>query len=212
MSLSDFEKMDTLKSHSETEEEARLFTMNMDEMDEQAPACRFFVMRNDDNEPILVENEEMLAKIDQVELSFSPADAPEEAAQAVDDPATATAAVEGVVIGVGCVQVTSKRVLWSQHEGDKVLDMCVAKIALHAITQDPAHYPRPSLYCQLDLPDAWEEEEKEEEEEEEEEGGAWYQPCLRRGEVFLTPVAETPAKVCRRQPTVRHVMFFVHCV
>jgi hypothetical protein len=54
------------------------------------------------------------------------------------------------IVGCGKFIVTSKRVLWLG-VGDVAYDFDVPYISLHAITRDPESYPKPSIYCQLDV-------------------------------------------------------------
>jgi len=93
--------------------------------------------------PLLDEDEEMLFTKEQLGVAFRDTD------QVVDT----------VVL-----YVTSKRVILL---GDHMhVGFDVPYIILHAVTRDPASYPLPCLYCQLD----YDNEEEEEDDEEEENG------------------------------------------
>jgi nucleotide-sensitive chloride channel 1A len=66
--------------------------------------------------------------------------------------------------GQGKLFVTSKRVLWigDNNTQNNSFDFDVPFITLHAISKDPQTYPKPCVYCQVDV----EEDEIEQEEEE----------------------------------------------
>ncbi len=62
--------------------------------------------------------------------------------------------------GAGKLYITSKRVLWIGETVDSAFDYDVAYVVLHAVTRDEESYPKPCVYCQLDV----EEEEQDDEE------------------------------------------------
>ncbi|CAE7721471.1 unnamed protein product, partial [Symbiodinium microadriaticum] len=49
----------------------------------------------------------------------------------------------------GTLYITSRRVIWASEE--LAYDFDVPYIVLHAVTHDPSSFPRPCLYCQLDV-------------------------------------------------------------
>ena len=105
------------------------------------PCLRRFVERNEENLPVLREEENMITSFSNVEFSFS-ADTSK---------------------GVGKLYVTTERIIWLSTADS--FDFDVRYIMLHAVSKDVSTYPKPCIYCQLDV-EYNEEEEGEEEESE----------------------------------------------
>jgi hypothetical protein len=53
--------------------------------------------------------------------------------------------------GKGKLFITSKRVVWLSDNGEKSVDFDVPYITLHAISRDVQTYPKPCVYCQVDV-------------------------------------------------------------
>ena len=136
--------------------------------EEKAPAMRFFVMCDEDG-PMLGDGESVLHRCDDVELAF----------------------VSGPPVGRGRVVVTSQRLLWLGEQ--RSFAFSVPSILLHALTSDPDSYPRPCLYCQLDLesdmrgPD---DDDNGDDDGAEEGGESAFIASCNTGEVFLAPPAD----------------------
>lgn len=89
------------------------------------PCMRRFVQCEDDK-PVLLDDEETLNHtIQHIALTFSAEEAPI----------------------IGTLFVTSRRFVWLSEE--TAYDFDVQYIALHAISNDPASYEKPCLYCQV---------------------------------------------------------------
>lgn len=63
-------------------------------------------------------------------------------------------------VGKGVLFITSKRIIWleSGSECNKAFDFDVPYITLHAVSRDLNTYPKPCIYCQLDVEEGEEEE------------------------------------------------------
>ena len=92
------------------------------------PTLRRYINRNDDGSLVLNDSETILDKFEDVELSFDSTGSGE---------------------GIGSLLVTSGRIVW--FNDDKSFDFDVPYIVLHAMTHDISSFPRPCLYCQLDV-------------------------------------------------------------
>lgn len=98
-------------------------------MMEQKPCMRRVVpMMEDGQTPSLWEDETIDFTLKSVELAFD---------------------VDAGPLGSGALFVTSKRVLWIGDNGS-TCDFDVPYITLHAVSRDPATYPKSCVYCQLD--------------------------------------------------------------
>lgn len=135
--------------------------------DDKPSAIRFFVLRDEDGAPLLGDEEEVLHRVPHVELSFR-----SDSAQVFSD---------------GEVVVTSSRVLWLGIE--RSFDFSVVGILLHAVARDPESYPRPCLYCQLEVDEPVDDAGKEEGDEEtpsHDEEESFIERCST-GEMYLSP-------------------------
>jgi len=137
---------------------------------ESTPPIRFFVIRGEDNEPLLGENERILHRFASCELSFR-----------VNEP-----------VGRGELVVTSARVLWLGEE--RCFDFNVPAISLHAIIRDPESHPVPCLYCQLDNDNDSENVNGDEDEnghdDDDDIEGKWIKQC-QTGELYFVPMEDT---------------------
>ena len=97
---------------------------------------------SDSNIPELWEGETIDYSLDEVEINFSSVKPP---------------------VGLGKLFITSKRVIWLG-KGDEAYDFDVPYIVLHAITRDADSYPKPCIYCQLDVEEGNDEEDEDEDE------------------------------------------------
>ena len=113
----------------------------------QRPSMRSFVQCEEDESPVLHDEESILFQLTEVELAFEARNA----------------------LGRGKLYVTTSRIVWIGKE--LAFDFDVPFVVLHSITRDTNSYSTPCLYCQLDQFDGeWGENDDDEEEEEEEEG------------------------------------------
>jgi hypothetical protein len=106
------------------------------------PGMRRLVEREEDGKsPQMRDNESILFTFTDIEFSFS-----------------ATTPV-----GIGSLFVTSQRFVWLS-ESD-AYDFDVRFVMLHAISKDAATYPKPCVYCQLDVEQCGDEDEDNEDDE-----------------------------------------------
>lgn len=110
---------------------SRLGSSNLGAMMQERPCMRRIVpcSEDDSNTPELWEGETIDYCLDDVEINFS---------------------AEKPPVGVGKLFVTSKRVIWLGRD-ESAFDFDVPYIALHAVTRDADSYPKPCVYCQLDV-------------------------------------------------------------
>lgn len=132
---------------------------------QQMPCMRLFVPCEEDGSPVLWEEETIDYRLENVEIAFKS-----------DKPA----------IGTGRLYITSKRVLWIGEV--HAYDFDVAYIVLHGLTRDEKHFPKPCIYCQVNVEDL--EDSDEEEVEETKDEGVTSPPTVF-DEFFLIPSAET---------------------
>lgn len=116
------------------------------------PSMRRFVCCEDDNTPVLRDGESIDYRLVKVGVAYKDSDPVIEEVQ---------------------LYVTSSRIILIGE--NLAADFDVSYITLHAVTRDPASYPRPCLYCQLDF---------EVDDDDEEETEALLFP---KSELFLVP-------------------------
>lgn len=104
----------------------------------EKPGSRSFVPCGEDGIPELWEGEVVNFELSGCEIAFSAAAGP---------------------LGKGKLYITSKRVLWIGENVDSAFDYDVPFIALHAVSRDVDSYPKPCIYCQLDVEEEDEEDE-----------------------------------------------------
>lgn len=101
------------------------------------PGMRRFVSCEDNNTPVLREDENVIYTLDKVGVAFRS---------------------EDVIIEELRLFVTSSRIIII---GDCIAaDFDVSYVTLHAVTRDPASYAKPCLYCQLDFEDEEDDDEQ----------------------------------------------------
>jgi len=146
--------------------------------EEKPPAIRFFVMCDEEGQPLLGDGESVLHRSEAIELAFVAGTPPRP-------------------VGLGAVVVTSQRLLWLGET--RSFAFSVPSILLHAVTSDPDSYPRPCLYCQLDLDQdqgglGYGDSGSDDDDSDEEGGeGAFIDSCST-GELFLAPPVQAPAQ------------------
>jgi Regulator of volume decrease after cellular swelling len=93
-------------------------------------SMRRFVLRDEQGELFLHDDEVVRKSCEDIELAFSASTEP---------------------VGVGKLLITSQRIVWMKHGTEsQSFDFDAQYIILHAITHDVNSYPKPCLYCQLD--------------------------------------------------------------
>ncbi len=122
-------------------------------MDANKPGSRSYVPCNEQNVPELWEDEVINFQLAKCDISFN---------------------AEIGSQGTGTLYITSKRLLWIGESVDSAYDYDIAYIVLHAVSRDEQSYPKPCVYCQLDVEETGDEEDEEE-----------------SSEVFLVPEHET---------------------
>jgi len=122
-------------SKQDTQISMAMFTNNR-------PGMRRLVDRDDENTPVMRDNESVILTFPNVEFSFS-----------ATEP-----------IGNGKLFVTSQRFVWLSDSA--AYDFDVRFIMLHAISKDTATYPKPCVYCQLDVEQCGDEDDEDAEPDE----------------------------------------------
>ena len=105
------------------------------------PCLRRFVERNEDGLPMLRDDENLITQFSNIEFSF-----------AALNPN-----------GIGQLYVTTERIIWLSTT--ESFDFDVRYIMLHAVSKDESTYPKPCIYCQLDVECVEDVDDKDEESE-----------------------------------------------